>query len=84
MKGVYQMNFDKWFYNQSKLVQVILLLIPFVGWIAELLIRLSVLLRDKSVINIVIFVVFVVVGWGWVLAVADLIYLLIKGHLFLA
>ena len=67
------MNFDKWFYNQSKLVQVILLLIPFVGWIAELLIRLSVLLRDKSVINIVVFVVFVVVGWGWVLAVADLI-----------
>ena len=84
MKGVYQMNFDKWFYNQSKLVQVILLLIPFVGWIAELLIRLSVLLRDKSVINIVVFVVFVVVGWGWVLAVAYLIYLLIKGHLFLA
>lgn len=78
------MNFDKWFYNQSKLVQVILLLIPFVGWIAELLIRLSVLLRDKSVINIVVFVVFVVAGWGWVLAVADLIYLLIKGHLFLA
>lgn len=78
------MNFDKWFYNQSKLVQVILLLIPFVGWIAELLIRLSVLLRDKSVINIVVFVVFVVVGWGWILAVADLIYLLIKGHLFLA
>ena len=78
------MNFDKWFYNQSKLVQAILLLIPFVGWIAELLIRLSVLLRDKSVINIVVFVVFVVVGWGWVLAVADLIYLLIKGHLFLA
>ena len=78
------MNFDKWFYNQSKLVQVILLLIPFVGWIAELLIRLSVLLRDKSVINVVVFVVFVVVGWGWVLAVADLIYLLIKGHLFLA
>lgn len=78
------MNFDKWFYNQSKLVQVILLLIPFVGWIAELLIRLSVLLRDKSVINIVVFVVFIVVGWGWVLAVADLIYLLIKGHLFLA
>lgn len=78
------MNFDKWFYNQSKLVQVILLLIPFVGWIAELLIRLSVLLRDKSVINIVVFVVFVVVGWGWVLAVADLIYLLIKDHLFLA
>ena len=78
------MNFDKWFYNQSKLVQVILLLIPFVGWIAELLIRLSVLLRDKSVINIVVFVVFVFVGWGWILAVADLIYLLIKGHLFLA
>ena len=41
------MTFDKWFYQQSKLVQVILLLIPFVGWVAELLIRLSVYLRTK-------------------------------------
>ena len=78
------MTFDKWFYDQSKLVQVILLLLPFVGWVVELLIRLSVMLRTKETIHIVVFVVFVVLGWGWILAIADLIYLLLKGHLFLA
>ena len=61
------MQFDKWFYSQSKLVQVLLLIIPFVGWIMELLIRLSVALRTKSVLHIVVFVLFLVVGWGWVL-----------------
>ena len=78
------MTFDKWFYQQSKFVQVILLLIPFVGWVAELLIRLSVYLRTKSTLHLVVFIVFVVIGWGWILAIADLIYLLLTGHLFLA
>ena len=27
------MNFDKWFNSQDRLLQVILLIIPFVGWI---------------------------------------------------
>ena len=74
----------KWFNSLSRLVQIILLLIPFVGWITELLVRLSVMLRTKSVIHIVVFIVFVVVGWGWILGVADLVYLLVTGHLFLA
>lgn len=78
------MKFDKWFNQQSRLIQIILLLIPFVGWITELLVRLSVMLRTKSVIHIVVFIVFVVVGWGWILGVADLVYLLVTGHLFLA
>lgn len=78
------MSFDKWFYSQSKLLQVILLIIPFVGWIVELLIRLSVALRTKSVLHIVVFVLFVVVGWGWVLNVIDLVVLLLTGRLLLA
>ena len=78
------MNFDKWFYEQSMLVKAILLLIPGVNWVVELLIRLSVMLRTKSTLHIIVFIVFVLIGWGWFLAVADFIYFLITGKLFLA
>lgn len=78
------MKFDAWFNSQSRLLQVILLIIPFVGWVVEVLVRLSVMLRTKSLVHIVVFVVFLVIGWGWFLGVIDLIYLVLKGHLILA
>ncbi len=78
------MAFDKWFNNQSRLLQVILLILPFVGWIVELLVRLSVMLEKKDVVSIVVFILFLVVGWGWFLCIIDLIYLVLKGHLILA
>ena len=78
------MTVDKWFNKQSRLVQVILLIIPFVGWFVELGVRLSVALRTKDIIHILVFVLFLVVGWGWILNLIDLIYLVLKGHLILA
>ena len=78
------MKFDKWFNKQSRLIQVILLVIPFVGWFVELGVRLSVALRTKDIIHILAFVLFLVVGWGWILNLIDLIYLVLKGHLILA
>lgn len=78
------MSFDKWFNNQDRLLQVILLILPFVGWIVELLVRLSVALNKKDAVSIVVFVLFLVVGWGWILCVVDLVYLILKGHLILA
>ena len=36
---------DKWFHKQNKLVQVLLLLIPFVNWITEVLVRWSAFLK---------------------------------------
>lgn len=78
------MSFDKWFNSQSTLLKVILLILPFVGWIVELLVRLSVMLTKKDVVSIVVFVLFLVVGWAWILCVIDLIYLVLKGHLILA
>ena len=77
------MQFDKWFNKQSVLLKVILLIIPVVGWIVECLIRLSVMLRTKSVLHIVVFFVFLFVGWGWVLNVIDLIYMVLTGYLIL-
>lgn len=78
------MQFDKWFNKQSTLLKVILLILPFVGWVVEVLVRLSVMLRTKSIVHIVVFLLFLLVGWGWFLGVIDLIYLVLKGHLILA
>ncbi len=78
------MAFDKWFNKQSTLLKVILLILPVVGWIMELLIRLSVMLRTKSLVHIIVFVCFLLIGWGWFLGVIDLIYMIVTGHLILA
>ena len=77
------MTFDKWFNSQDRLVQVILLVIPFVGWIVECLVRLMVALRTKSIIHIVVLLLFLFVGWTWILCVIDLVYLILKGNLIL-
>lgn len=78
------MTFDKWFNKQSVLIKAILLLLPFVGWVCECLVRLSVALRTKSVIHIVVFLAFLFIGWGWILGVIDFVYMLMTGHLILA
>ena len=76
------MTFDKWFNKQSRLVQILLLLIPFVNWIVELLVRWSLALRTKNIIHIVIAVLIVIVGmpFGWL----DLIWVLLFNHMLLA
>ena len=79
-----QLEFDKWFNKQSTLIKAILLLLPLVGWVCECLVRLSVALRTKSGLHVVVFVLFLVVGWGWFLGLIDFIYLLVKGHLIFA
>lgn len=71
------MSFDKWFEEQDRLVKIILLIIPFVGWIVEVLLRLSALLRKSSTTNILGFVLFLVLGGLWVPALIDLIYFIL-------
>ncbi len=78
------MEFDKWFNKQSTLLKVILLIIPFVGWVVELLVRTSVAVTKKDAESIIVLILFVVIGWAWILCVIDLIYLIVKGHLILA
>ncbi len=77
------MQFDKWFNKQTQLAKIILLLIPFVGWIVEILVRLSVALRTKEVVHIVMFLVFAIFGMVWIPCVIDFIYLILKDRLFL-
>ena len=78
------MAFDKWFNSQTTLVKAILMLIPVVGWVVEFLVRLSIALRTKEPIHIAVFLAFAFLGWTWVLVVADFVYLILKGNLFLA
>lgn len=78
------MTFDKWFNKQSVLLKAILLLLPVVGWVCECLVRLSVALRTKNIIHIVVFLAFLFIGWGWILGAIDFVYMLMTGHLILA
>lgn len=72
----------KWFNSQSRLVQIILLLIPFVNWIMELGVRWSHFLEKKSVVSLIVAILVTFGGLfvGWI----DLIWCLLFKHLVLA
>ncbi len=72
----------KWFNSQSRLIQILLLLIPGVNWITEICVRWSEAIKTKNLIHIIvaILVTFVGVCFGWL----DLVWVLLFNHLILA
>ena len=72
----------KWFNSLPRLVQFILLIIPFVGWIVEIYVRLTAMLQKTTTQNILGFVLFLF--FGSVLAYVDLVWVLLFKHLLLA
>lgn len=70
---------EKWFEKQSRLVQILLLLIPFVNWIIEVGVRWSHALRKGSLIKylIAIVVTFGGIFIGWL----DMLWCLLFKHL---
>jgi hypothetical protein len=70
---------EKWFEKQSRLVQLILLLIPGVNWVVEVLVRWSHALRNGSLFKYIIAIVVTVFGAfvGWL----DLVWCLLFKHL---
>ena len=77
------MNFDTWFHNQSKLVQIILLIIPFVGWILDLLVRWSAFLKNQTTVNLVMALVITIFGGFWILTILDAVWIALNNKLFL-
>ena len=77
------MNFDTWFHNQSKILQIILLIIPFVGWIMDLLVRWSAFLKKTSVVNLVMALVITLFGEFWILTILDAVWIALNNKLFL-
>ena len=70
------MTFDKWFEEQALWLRAVLLIIPFVGWVMEILIRVSALIRKSSTLNIVGLVLGAVVPF---FGIVDAIVLLVTG-----
>ena len=72
----------KWFNKQSRLIQILLLLIPVVNWVVEVLVRWSAFLKSKSIITLIFAIVVtffgIVVGW------VDLVWCLLYKHLIFA
>lgn len=72
----------KWFYKQSKLIQILLLLIPVVNWVVEVCVRWSAFFSRPKLLTLVFAIVTIPAGlvFGWV----DLIWLLLFNHLLFA
>ena len=71
-----------WFNRQSRLIQIILLLIPVVNWFVEIIVRWSAFLKTKSLLTLIfaILVTFFGLVVGWV----DLVWCLLFKHLIFA
>lgn len=72
----------KWFNSLPRLVQFILLIIPVVGWVVEIFVRLSAMLEKTTTENILGFILFLF--FGSILAYVDFFWVLLFNHLILA
>ncbi len=77
------MNFDTWFHKQSKVIQIVLLILPFIGWIMDLLVRWSAFLKKNSAVNLVMALVITFFGEFWILTVLDAVFIALNNKLFL-
>ena len=65
-----------WFNQQSKVVQVILLLIPFVNWIVEVVVRWSTFSKKGGLLRLIVCLVVTIGGTiiGWLDAIWVLLF----------
>ena len=59
---------DAWFHKQNKLIQVLLLLIPFVNYITEILVRWSAFLKKGGLLRLIVCIIVtiptgIIIGW---------------------
>lgn len=74
------MEFDKWYNEQVLWLKIVLIVVPFLGWIMEILIHLSIYLRTKKTVDLVLFIISIV--FCFPLVVLDVVFLAVKGHIF--
>ncbi len=71
-----------WFNRQSRLVQLLLLLIPVVNWVTEIVVRWSTWLKKGGLLRLVICVL-VTIPAGVAFGLLDFVWVLLFKHLFL-
>ena len=73
----------KKFFDLPRLVQIILLILPVVGWIVELVIRWSAVLEKFTLLNLGDALIYTFLGWGIILQIVDIVWIILFKHLFL-
>lgn len=70
-----------WFNKQSRLVQLLLLLIPGVNWVTEVVVRWSTWLKKPNLVRLAVSIIVTIFGavFGWV----DLVWVLLFKKLLL-
>ena len=71
-----------WFNKQSRLVQIILLLIPGVNWVTEIIVRWSTFSKKGGLLRLIICILVTIpsgIVFGWL----DLVWVLLFKKLFL-
>lgn len=74
----------KWFNSLPRLVQIILLFIPFVNWVVEVIVRWSAFVQLKKNKTLHLVVALVVTIFGVFCGILDAIWCLLFKHMFLA
>lgn len=69
------------FQKLPKIVQLLLLIIPFVGWVTEVVVRLSAFLHGKATNQLIILILSI--PFGLILGIVDFVWVLLKGKLIL-
>ena len=74
-------DFVKWYNSQDRLIKILLLLIPFVNWVVEVIIRWNSYLEKQDGVRLIVALCVSVFGlvFGWV----DLVWLLLFDKLLL-
>ena len=68
----------KWFNKQDRLIQLILLLIPVVGWFVEIYVRVTAVLQKQTTENLLGLLFGVIIPvFSWI----DLVWILLFNHL---
>ena len=77
-------KFKAWFNKQSRLIQIILLLIPICGWVCELLIRWGNFLNKKEDGLLLVVAIVATLPLGQLLGWVDIVWCLVFNHMLLA
>ena len=72
------------FYGLGIVLQVALLLIAFVNWITEMVVRWSTFVHNQSSVNLIMAILVTIFGAAYILEIIDIIWLCLKKKLFLA
>ena len=73
---------EKWFERQSRLVQILLLLIPVVNWFVEVIVRWRLALRNGCLLKYFI-AILVTLPSGIIIGWLDMLWCLLFKHLIL-